>query len=217
MHFFSLSYSVLLLFYYALEELTVWIDPLDATLEYTQGKNDPSLLQYVTVMICIAIRGVPIAGIINQPFSGVTKWGWVDHGISSSLKATIQKSKIAGTDKLLKITYSRSHPGEVADVANKAFGKENILQVPAAGSGYKTLQVVEQAADLYMHTTLIKKWDICAGNAILNAVGGKMISRKMEEFNYSFEGSPINENGLLAYMPGKIKDDSQISLLNKKE
>ena len=196
------------------EEITVWIDPLDATQEYTEGKNDPSLLHYVTVMVCIAIRGVPIAGIINQPFVGVTKWGWVDHGVSSSLKANIDKTSSTGTDKI-KITYSRSHAGQVADTANTAFGKENIQHVPAAGSGYKTLQVVQQKADLYLHTTRIKKWDICAGNAILNAVGGRMNSLKRKEFDYSFNGSPANDDGLVAYMPGKLKQVSKLESLYK--
>ena len=200
-----------------IDELTVWIDPLDATQEYTEGKNDPSLLQYVTVMICIAIRGVPIAGIINQPFKGVTKWGWVDHGVSSSLKASIVGIGRSGTEDKdkVKVIYSRSHAGQVADVANTAFGKENVLHVPAAGSGYKTLQVAQQQADLYLHTTRIKKWDICAGNAILNAVGGKMTSLKRREFDYSFQGSPVNEDGLVAFMPEKMKEITGLNSLYK--
>ena len=39
------------------------MDPLDATREYIQG-----LTEYTTVMIGIALDGIPIAGIIHKPF-----------------------------------------------------------------------------------------------------------------------------------------------------
>ena len=184
----------------------MWIDPLDATQEYTEGKTDPSLLKYVTVMICIAVRGTPIAGIINQPFAeksqGVTKWAWLDHGISNSITA-VSTNKDASKD--MKVTYSRSHAGTVKEVVNAVFGKEGIhpVHVPAAGSGYKTLQVVEHKVDLYIHTTEIKKWDICAGNAILNAVGGRMTTLKGQEIDYSFKESSLNDGGLVAAVPEK--------------
>lgn len=45
------------------EEIVVWVDPLDGTSEYTQG-----FLDYVTVLIGIAINGIPIAGVIHQPY-----------------------------------------------------------------------------------------------------------------------------------------------------
>ena len=36
----------------------------------------------------------------------------------------------------------------------------------------------------YVHTTLIKKWDICPGDAILRAYGGKMTRLNGDEIKY---------------------------------
>lgn len=56
----------------------------------------------------------------------------------------------------------------------------------------------QETADVYIHVTYIKKWDICAGNAILNALGGQMTNLKGEEIIYT--GQDGNEGGLLASM-----------------
>lgn len=69
---------------------------------------------------------------------------------------------------------------------------------PAGGAGYKAIEVVRGKADVYAHVTAIKKWDICAGNALLNAIGGQMKTLSNEDIDYSKEGSPANGNGLLA-------------------
>ena len=178
---------------------------MDATQEYTEGEQDRSLLKYVTVMICIAVSGKPIAGVIHQPFesnsNGVTKWGWVDHGISNSLKAAQKKQ--SETDNM-KVIFSRSHAGQVSGIADSAFGT-SIEKIIAGGSGYKALQVVEGNANLYLHTTAIKKWDICAGNAVLNAVGGRMTTLKGREIDYSFRESARNEDGIAAAVSERVQ------------
>lgn len=157
------------------------------------------MLKYVTVMVCIAVNGRPVAGIIHEPFTRVTNWGWVGHGLSQSL---LMKKPKRNTEKDLNVIYSRSHPGPVSDVAVKAFKDQYTLHEEAAGgAGYKVLEVVKGKADLYLHTTRIKKWDTCAGNAVLNAVGGKMTTIKGEELDYSFSGGPQNEDGLVAAVP----------------
>ncbi|XP_059983336.1 Golgi-resident adenosine 3',5'-bisphosphate 3'-phosphatase isoform X2 [Lagenorhynchus albirostris] len=117
------------------ERVTVWIDPLDATQEYTED-----LRKYVTTMVCVAVNGKPVLGVIHKPFSEYTGY------------------------KVLALL----------DVPDKS----------------------QEKADLYIHVTYIKKWDICAGNAILKALGGHMTTLSGEEISYT--GSDGIEGGLLA-------------------
>ena len=60
------------------------------------------------------------------------------------------------------------------------------------------LRVINGTVDAYVHTTRINKWDVCAGNAILNAVGGKMTMLSGQTLDYSKADSPSNSDGLLA-------------------
>jgi inositol monophosphatase 3 len=43
-------------------------------------------------------------------------------------------------------------------------------------------------ADLYLHTSKIYKWDVCAPNAILNNLGGRLTMRNGNKINYSTKG-----------------------------
>lgn len=61
-------------------DVTVWIDPLDATKEFTE-----KLFHYVSVMICVAIKGEPVIGVVHFPFNKKTYWGWKGHGVSENL------------------------------------------------------------------------------------------------------------------------------------
>ena len=169
-----------------IRNLTVWVDPLDATQEFTED-----LLQYVTVMVCVAYEGVPLMGVVHQPFLDKTYFAWVHRG--SSLPPTDSDKP---SDKL-RIIVSRSHAGDVEKVARRTLG-DNVEIIHAGGAGYKTLSVLSGAADLYLHVTKIKKWDICAPNALLSAVDGTMTTLEGKGINYSGEGGAANEKGLLA-------------------
>jgi 3'(2'), 5'-bisphosphate nucleotidase len=53
-----------------LDQITVWVDPLDGTKEYTEG-----FLDHVTILIGIAVGREAVAGVINQPFHNFDKPG----------------------------------------------------------------------------------------------------------------------------------------------
>ncbi|XP_043216442.1 inositol monophosphatase 3-like [Amphibalanus amphitrite] len=167
-----------------MDDITVWIDPLDATKEYSENK-----LQYVTTMVCVAVRGEPVMGVIHQPFkqdSGVTYWAWAERGHSQTLQLGKQPEFTSSQlPDPLKVLVSMSHTGGKTEVfAKKAFGESTKI-VPAAGAGYKALATLWGEGDVYLHTTLIKKWDTCAPNAILRAMGGKMTTLSGQTINYA--------------------------------
>jgi Golgi-resident PAP phosphatase len=117
----------------------------------------------------------------------------------------------AETESKPVIVVSRSHAGKVKDLATKAFGDKYTVE-PAGGSGYKTLRVLNGTAcgfftanilirlrilALYVHTTAIKKWDVCAADALIRSVGGALVDLEGQELDYSHGSDVLNKNGLL--------------------
>ena len=73
-----------------------------------------------------------------------------------------------------------------------------VSPVIAAGAGYKSLLVAQNRANLYFHSTRIKKWDVCPGNVLLETLGGRMTTRTGHSIDYSLDSSPVIEDGIVA-------------------
>ncbi|KAH9636421.1 hypothetical protein HF086_013475 [Spodoptera exigua] len=171
-----------------MKDVTVWIDPLDATKEYTEG-----LYQYVTTMVCVAIKGVPIIGVIHYPFLPRTYWGWYTKKPSANMPMVPHKLE---NKEHPRVVISRSHPGKVEEIAKASFGPKTTVST-AAGAGYKVMEVVNGTYDVYLHATAIKKWDLCAGDAIIKSVHGKMTTIKGDTIDYSANSNVKVSGGIL--------------------
>ncbi|KAL1129006.1 hypothetical protein AAG570_013538 [Ranatra chinensis] len=175
-------------------KITVWIDPLDATQEFTEN-----LLDCVTTMVCVAYEGNPIIGVIHKPFSQEPKttWAWVNKGKSPNLKSVKKTYGFQSDSKTFLV--SRSHSGNVTKIIKEKFGQEYEI-VRSGGAGFKILEVIAGNASAYIHVTDIKKWDVCAGDAIITAVNGRLMTLDGKDLDYSAESSEKNSRGILASM-----------------
>lgn len=218
------------------DDVVVWIDPLDATQEFTGiVDNNPNrhmrltndqlkrrcaicaraekLFQYVTVMVCVAVRGEPTIGVIHNPFTGDTHWAWHrPQPLSDALRRLAAPPTLAQRPNRTAIV-SRSHHGtvdrllaELQPADNSSTGAAPPLIVEhAGGAGYKVLRVAAGAAHAYVHTTRIKKWDLCAGAAILRALGGRMTGFRGEPIRFDRQAPEVNELGVLAALGGEYE------------
>ncbi|XP_065174739.1 inositol monophosphatase 3-like [Sycon ciliatum] len=193
---------------YPLSDVVVWIDPLDATQEYTE-----MLDQYVTIMMCIVVRGEPLASVLHFPFSKTTYWQWADHRGSNSLNSVLSKrSKLTGDVR--RVVVSRSHAGEVN--ATLLSIDQHLQVTPAGGAGYKAFQLIQNSADAYVHTTAIKKWDICVGDAMLRHTGGELRSLKTgERLRYGDRNDYKVDGGFIAVGKQGSGDELLTSLQKK--
>lgn len=161
-------------------------------------------------MVCVAIRGRPIIGVIHNPFTHETHWSWNRQSISSTtfaaqhpLAKTNNNNNIpTTTPRNRTIIVSRSHVGNVDTLVRNALGAQTTV-VHAGGAGYKVLQVTDGKADAYVHSTRIKKWDLCAGNAILEAWGGNMTDLHGNRIDYAATANKVNENGVVGTILGR--------------
>uniref|UniRef100_A0A674P975 3'(2'),5'-bisphosphate nucleotidase 1 n=1 Tax=Takifugu rubripes TaxID=31033 RepID=A0A674P975_TAKRU len=205
------------------EELVVWVDPLDGTKEYTEGSRhlrapsraqtphkgsdaaQPlctflSLLDNVTVLIGIAHGGKAIAGVINQPFYNYQLGAGADLGRTiwgmSGLGAFGFQLQEAPGDRRV-ITTTRSHSSKVVTDCVEAMEPHEVIRV--GGAGNKVIQLVEGRASAYVFASPgCKKWDTCAPEAILTAVGGKLTDMHGNAYRYDANVKHMNSAGVLA-------------------
>ncbi|XP_046679548.1 3'(2'),5'-bisphosphate nucleotidase 1 isoform X1 [Homalodisca vitripennis] len=174
-------------------DVTVWVDPLDGTSEYTQG-----LLDHVTVLIGIAVKEKAVAGVIHQPYYnyqnggelGRTVWGFEGVGVGGFVPTSPPKGQRI-------ITTTRSHSNPVVQATLDALKPDKVLKV--GGAGHKVMLLMEGKAHAYVFASGgTKRWDTCAPEAILHAAGGKLTDLHGNTYSYAKDTSHANSGGVLA-------------------
>jgi 3'(2'), 5'-bisphosphate nucleotidase len=149
------------------------VDPLDGTREFLVGRDE------FTVNLAVITGGVPIAGIIAAPARGRVWRGIV------GMKAERLRLLEDGADQAQPIrtrawpregavaAVSRSHFDTATDAFLASLGP---IARTASGSAIKFCQVAEGAADIYPRLATTCEWDVAAGQALVVAAGGAVIT-----------------------------------------
>jgi 3'(2'),5'-bisphosphate nucleotidase len=150
-----------------LSKSRVWIvDPLDGTTEFISETGEFS------VQIALTVGGQPVMGVIHQPVKKRLFYAAEGDGayqIYHGRKMRLRVSDVTDPSRMCLVA-SRSHYSPFVEAARRALG---IRAVNRLGSvGLKVGLVARAECDLYLATTVVKEWDLCAPHALLLGAGG---------------------------------------------
>lgn len=176
------------------------VDPLDGTKEFVKRRGD------FTVNIALVRDGVPSLGVVYAPAKGRLFYSDGDGGAveengphDPEKPGETRAIHVSEPDNgALKVVASKSHRDAATDDYIALY---DVADAVSAGSSLKFCLVATGEADLYPRLGRTMEWDTAAGDAVLRAAGGKVVSFEThEEFRY---GKPGFANGFfIAAAPG---------------
>lgn len=150
------------------------VDPLDGTKEFIKKTGD------FTVNIALVSDGVPVLGVVYAPAlrrlyaGGLPNGAWISAIGDDGALGAPQPIKARPTPKTgLVAVASRSHRTPETDAYLDSL---NVAKFAAAGSSLKFCLIAEGKADVYPRFGRTMEWDTGAGQAVLEAAGGRVLS-----------------------------------------
>ncbi len=162
-------------------EKSYWIiDPIDGTNSYLNGGEE------YTVNIALIVNGKPQIGLIAHPPS---KKIWYAKNnklkiIKNKKTIIIKKNKIIKNN--IKVIVTSKERNKTIEQFLKSYKGCKIFKM---SSSLKFCFLAEKKADIYPRFSIINKWDIAAGHAILNAAGGVLLDLNGKNFSYNTKSS----------------------------
>ena len=176
----------------------ILVDPLDGTREFL-GRNGE-----FTVNIALVVDGAPCAGAVYAPAIGKL-WFAGTHAFVCDVQpgAVLPQRgfwreihvRVAPEGKLVALA-SRSH----SDAETEAFlAKLPVSERRSAGSSLKFCAVAEGGADVYPRFGPTMEWDTAAGDAVLRAAGGSVVSGDGKLMVYGKAGERYRNSAFVAW------------------
>lgn len=172
------------------------VDPLDGTKEFVKKNGE------FTINIALIERKYPLLGVIYAPVLDTFYFGVVGKGAykleqASTVEVKDEVSLLdqstplpeAGEKRNIRVAASRSHRSAETDAFIQTLEeKHGPVEVISAGSSLKFCLVAEGKADYYPRFAPTMEWDTGAGQAIVEAAGGKVIRHEdQKRFDYNQE------------------------------
>jgi 3'(2'),5'-bisphosphate nucleotidase len=167
----------------------VLVDALDGTRDFINGGDD------FTVNVGVIKDGAPVLGVVGAPardqlWVGIAGQGAFSIDAGGPWRPIKVRPAHGGP---LEIIASRSHRTPETDAFIARFPGARIV---AAGSSLKFCAVAEGKADFYPRLGFTSQWDTAAGDAVLRAAGGRVLTLDGKPLRYG----PGKESGAAAFL-----------------
>jgi 3'(2'), 5'-bisphosphate nucleotidase len=196
------------------DESFILVDPMDGTKEYINGLSD------YAICIGLIVAKRPVAGIILAPaqklaWLGFTKDSGPDQAYEISLDDSL--NEIKGTRKHLKLTQPNNIPTSI--ITSRSHSDLQSMKLISCfapvrhvtmGAALKFTSVARGDSCLYPRGVGSMEWDTAAGEAILIAAGGHMITEDGSALVYG-KASQHFRNG--PFIAGRNKDVVEAALI----
>lgn len=151
------------------------VDPLDGTKEFINKRGE------FTVNIAIIEHGRPVMGVVYAP---ALKRLFVAESVSQAWQAMAEPGDDVPPLADRNALSIRSAPDALTAVASKShrtpetdtfLAKYNVGEIVSAGSSLKFCLIAAGEADLYPRIGRTMEWDTAAGQAVVEAAGGRVL------------------------------------------
>jgi 3'(2'), 5'-bisphosphate nucleotidase len=150
------------------------VDPLDGTRGFISGSTE------FTVNIALIEHGFPAAGAVATPADGRV---WFTEGGRARLRegGSEREIRVRPRPEEAVALVSNSMGGAAADRLGAIHG---FSRWRAVNSSLKLVLIASGEADLYPRDGPTSEWDIAAGQAVLEAAGGRVVARDGRRLRY---------------------------------
>jgi len=161
------------------------VDPLDGTKEFIRRNGE------FTVNIALVVDHAPAWGIVTVPVTGEAYFGTVGEG---AFAARIEDGAAGAASPIAvrgvpaagpTVLASRSHR---SPETNAFIERVKAADIVSAGSSLKFCRIAAGAADLYPRLGPTMEWDTAAGDAVLRAAGGTVVTLDGAPLTYGKRG-----------------------------
>lgn len=173
------------------------VDALDGTRDFIAGGDE------FTVNIALIKHGVPVLGVVYAPLRGELYAGWHEEDGSARAIRWLEES---GKEKDIQVravpragmTVLYSKNRVVSAELDAYLAQFKIEKILKRSSSLKLCVIAAGKADLYPCFGETGAWDIAAGQAVLCAAGGQVLTRDGQSLRYNLVKAPYANPGFVA-------------------
>lgn len=144
------------------------VDPLDGTRDFVKRNGEFS------VNIALIYQGAPAFGVVQSPVTGIV-WHAMRGELAyrrQGVHDTVLRTRTPATAPL-RVAASRSHRSAET---NALLARMGDIETVVQGSSLKFCRIAEGGLDVYPRLAPTSEWDTAAGQCVLHAAGGAVLS-----------------------------------------